>query len=496
MRFSRSSGILLHITSLPSKFGIGDMGPDAIAFIDWLKECKQSLWQVLPLGVANHYGCPYSCFSAFGGYPLLISPEQLKNDGLLSSDDLKDDTTYPKDVNFDQVKAYKMDLFRKAFSKLAKHKSIKNDFDHFQKEQTSWIHDLALFLVLSEKLSGIWTEWPAQYKWRNEQALTQFCADNENEIEFQKFLQFIFHAQWNKLKRYATESGIKIIGDSPMFVSHHSMDVWKNPTWFKLNDDGERLIQTGSNPDEFSNKGQIWGSPNYNWKEMRKDNFSWWRERITCMLSQFDIIRLDYFKGFEATWEIPLAAKDGTEGDWIKGPGSNFFHVLNSHFNSLPIIVEDLGDIRPEVYDLRDEFDFTGMKILQFAFGSDKSNANLPYLYNHNCVVYTATHDNDTSIGYFHQSTNEFERDFFCDYAHIENLNNINWDLIKMAFESCADLSIIPLQDILGIGSEGRFNIPGTKSGNWNWRFTWDQMNDFAQDNLTELTIKTERNKR
>ena len=484
MRFPRSSGVLLHITSLPSKFGIGDLGPEAYRFVDWLVNANQGLWQILPFGVADAFGCPYSGLSAFGGYPLLISPEMLMQDELLTQAEV--------DSCASSGQRIKMHLFRLAFGRFMQNKEYAKQLEDFH-QQEDWPNDLAYFLVLNQKYGQPWTTWPNQLN-QYPQAIKQkelFAP----EIAFQEFLQFIFFKQWNDLKRYANSKKIQLIGDIPIFVSHHSMDVWKHQELFKLNERGELFVSTGAPPDIFCQNGQKWGAPNYRWNVMKQNDYHWWKQRLEFMIKHFNIVRLDHFRSFESTWEIPLEIDDPRGGHWVKGPGSDLFRSLANSLKELPIIVEDLGDISPEVYDIRDEFDFTGMKVLQFAFGHSKSEAHLPYLYNHNCVVYTATHDNDTTMGHFKNVTNQLEKEFICQQLNINNLNNINWDLIKMAMNSCADMAIIPLQDILGLGSEARFNIPGTTEGNWSWRFNWSNISPTISQQLKEISINAKRNR-
>jgi 4-alpha-glucanotransferase len=496
MRFSRSSGILLPVSALPSPYGIGDLGPSAYKFVDWLRDAHQSLWQILPFSIADDFGCPYSSCSAYGGYPLLISPDRLVEDGLLAKSDLHDATDlFGKRVRYDLVQEYKRILFYKAWDNFKKKKIFGFEFASFvEDERRQWLRDLALFLVLSEQMGPRWWEWPEKFKNRDADALEKFRKNNEEQINFHKFLQFLFFRQWGALKSYANSSGIKLIGDIPIFLSHQSMDVWKDPHYFKLAG-GEPYVVTGAPPDQFSAIGQKWGNPNYNWPEMEKNGFQWWINRVAFNLRHYDIIRLDHFRGFAATWEIPADNPDPRSGYWSPVPGHNLFHCLGEKLGDLPIIAEDLGKITPDVIWLRDRFGFPGMKILQFAFNEGDHSANLPHNWGtDNCVVYTGTHDNQTTKGWA-EHAQVLEKHYAYRYSNAWNWENLNWSLAALAINSQALISLLPLQDVMGLGNEGRINVPGTQgSWNWSWRFRWEDIKQENIEHLRHLTRESHRN--
>ncbi|MEI8346292.1 MAG: 4-alpha-glucanotransferase [Pseudomonadota bacterium] len=497
MKFPRSSGILLPMASLPSPYGIGDLGPNACKFVDWLVKAKQSLWQVLPFSIADQAGCPYSSYSAFGGYPLLISPEKMLDDKLLEKEDLNNPNYLfgNHSVEYYRVEEFKFFIFRKAFERFQKKGLYKQEFAAFLEEEKNWLIDLSYFLTLTEQFGTRWVDWPEKLKLRDKLELAKFAKNNQDQISFHQFLQFIFFRQWNDFKSYANKNGIKIIGDVPIFLSHHSMDIWKNPELFKLDEYGNPYVVTGAPPDEFSDWGQKWGNPNYNWWMMEQDGFSWWLKRMSYMFKEYDIVRLDHFRGFAATWEIQKENPDARSGWWSWVPGHNIFHCFMEKFKDLPIIVEDLGKITDDVVWLRERFGFPGMKILQFAFNKGPLSPNLPHNYPEHCVVYTGTHDNMTSKGWFKQLGDTLEKEFCVKYTGAWNHENVNWSLIATAVNSRADIAIIPLQDVMGLGNEGRINTPGTPEGNWTWRFRFEDLKDEDQNHLSELTWDSFRNR-
>lgn len=501
MHNKRSSGVLLHVSSLPSIFGIGDLGPSAYKFVDWLVSAGQSLWQVLPIGVTDRYGCPYATMSAFGGDPILISPEllvdwDLLEKGTLNSHAISKDVS--SDVDYQYVRFSKHSLFRQAFLKSKNNSVIQNEFTDFIFKESYWLDDTALFLALTNHYGEKWWLWPEEYKDYNSDSVLQFKNEFTDEIEFHAFLQFLFHKQWYELKEYANNKGIDVIGDIPIFVAHHSMDVWRKPGDFKLAPNGELLFEAGAAPDAFSDDGQKWGTPLYEWEKMAKDNFSWWCERMKYMISIFDTIRLDHFRGFLAVWQVPHNDENAMNGSWYEGPGADLFVALDNSLGKLPIIVEDLGEITPDVLELRDEFNFPGMKILQFAFSTDETNENLPEFITENFVVYTGTHDMETINGKFWElEKGSPEKSMAAEVLGISNsLSEVDfsWAAITTVMESKAFMAIIPMQDILGLDNSSRMNWPGVLEGNWKWRFNYNSLDPYAEFKLKQLSQSSKRN--
>ena len=468
----RASGILLHPTSLPSRFGIGDLGPEAYKFVDFLAESGQGIWQILPLGPTGHGNSPYASYSAMAGNPLLISPEILREKGLLSHDDIANPPQFPDDkVDYDRVISYKEHLLWKAFEKF---KSFpQEEFESFCQHHASWLEDYALFMAIKQMNRGkSWNGWNRALRDRDPEALKACRMLLEVEINFRKYRQFEFFRQWGYLKRYANERRIQILGDLPIYVAHDSADVWAHPENFCLHPQtGHSTLMAGVPPDYFSATGQLWGNPIYNWYQLRQKNYQWWVERLQGMLETVDWIRIDHFRAFEAYWVVKQGETTAINGRWIKGPAAGFFKSIEEQLGRLPIVAEDLGLITPEVEALRDQFHLPGMKILHFAFGSGWGNAYLPHNYPRNCVAYTGTHDNDTTQGWFAKMP-ENEKDEFLRYLGQYDEAEIHWDTIRVVMASVADWAIIPLQDLLGLGGEARMNTPGIGDGNWGWRYT------------------------
>lgn len=475
MKLIRGSGILLHPTSLPGNFGIGDL-KEAFAFIDFCAATGQSYWQVLPFNPPGFGDSPYQCFSAFAGNPLLISPEKLLQKGLLENKDLENAPQFnDQKVEFNRVKSYKDKLFRIAFQKFKPEKSCK--YKNFVKENFLWLDNYSLFMALKNHFNGAaWHEWGSQIAQRDRETIKTYSNLLQDEIEYQKFLQFEFYTQWLELKEYANSKGIKVIGDIPIFVAFDSADVWANPHLFSLDERGNPLMVAGVPPDYFSKTGQLWGNPHYDWVRMEQDAYKWWRERFITILNLVDFVRLDHFRGFEAYWEIPFGERTAVNGRWVKGPGESFFHTLEKYLGKLPIIAEDLGIITEEVKQLKDKFSFPGMHILQFSLEDTTREFNLPVSFEENSLVYTGTHDNDTIVGWYKKHVLEktkvaeiIEKKLGIS-SHMHD-KEISWRFIRLALESNSILAIIPLQDILGLDSWARMNYPGTLGCNWNWRY-------------------------
>lgn len=491
MKFNRSAGVLLHPTSLPNRYGIGDLGESAYRFIDFLVAGKQQLWQILPLGPTGYGDSPYQSFSAFAGNAMLISPDRLIADGYLPKNATQEVPDFPTTtVDFGPVIEYKQALLQQSFDyfKANGDKDQHVAFELFCRNAAHWLDDYALFMALkgsspketneSESATqpedilegGSWNDWPKAIARRQARAMKKATKELAYEIECHKFQQFQFYKQWMELKGYANRQGIKIIGDLPIFVAYDSADVWANPELFHLNKDGSPKVVAGVPPDYFSVTGQRWGNPLYNWEKIAANDYNWWIQRIHMNLVQADIVRIDHFRGFEAYWEIPATEPTAVVGRWVKGPDSAIFEAIRAKLGELPIIAEDLGVITPEVEALRDSFGFPGMRILQFAFGGERNSSFLPYNYINNTVVYTGTHDNETTLGWYLNAT-EDERDHVRRYA-VSSGRDIVWDLIRLAYASVADMTIIPMQDLFVLGNEARMNYPGKEGGWWRWRFT------------------------
>jgi 4-alpha-glucanotransferase len=493
MRFKRSGGVLVHPTSFPSRYGIGDLGDAAYQFVEFLERFGQGLWQVLPLNPTGYGDSPYQSFSAFAGNPLLISPDHLVRDGYLPATAVAQVPDFPLDsVDFGPVIDYKNSLLDEAFAYYQAHGSAeqRQAYQTFCAANAAWLKDYALFMALKthhqDQNGGVWNTWPAEIARREPQALQKWGKRFAGDAERYQFLQFLFFEQWTALRQFANDKGIKIIGDAPIFVAYDSADVWANRALFYLNADGSPKVVAGVPPDYFSETGQRWGNPLYNWELMAENGYAWWADRLRAIFNQFDIVRLDHFRGFEAYWEIPADEPTAVIGRWTPAPGMQFFHAVNDMLGELPIIAEDLGVITAGVEALRDEFAFPGMKVLQFGFGGERNNAFLPHTYAQNCVVYTGTHDNDTTLGWY-QSAAEHEQDHVRRYLSSDG-NDIVWDLIRAAYASVADMAVVPLQDLMKLGTEARMNFPGKLGHNWVWRFTQDMLDDSIGWRLAELS--------
>ncbi len=493
MEFTRTAGVLLHPTSLPGRYGIGDLGQTAVSFVDFLVESRQSLWQILPLGPTGYGDSPYQCFSAFAGNPLLISPDKLVEDGYLPATAVSDFPTLPPHrVDYGVVIPAKHRLFRRAFAHFQQNgrKPQRAAFQTFCDKNETWLDDFAFFMALknhhSRQHGGVWNTWPQKIAHRQPKAMKKWADKLADEILYHKFLQFLFFEQWLWLRAYANERGVQIIGDAPIFVAFDSADVWANPGLFFLDKTGEPTIIAGVPPDYFSQTGQRWGNPLYRWQAMQADGYAWWRRRLAAIFHQVDIARLDHFRGFEAFWQIPADEPTAVVGQWVKAPGMDFLTKMKAAFGDLPIIAEDLGVITPEVEALRDAFGFPGMKILQFGFGGERNSSFLPHNFGRNSVVYTGTHDNETSTGWYQNASRE-EQDHVRRYIARDG-HDIAWDMIRLAYASVSHMAVVPMQDLLKLGNEARMNFPGKASGYWQWRFTSEMLTQEIIWRLRELT--------
>jgi len=500
----RSSGILVHPTSFPGRFGIGDLGDEAYGWIDFLAASKQTLWQVLPLGPTGFADSPYACLSAFAGNPLLINLERLVKDHDLAADDLTNPPRFPeREVNYGAVIDYKLPLLCKAARRFLSHAAPdrRAKYKTFCEQNASWLDDFALFMALKEyHKQAIWYEWEKAIALRQPEAMARWQARLNDPISVHKVLQFFFFDQWQAVKAYANERGIRIVGDVPIFVAADSTDVWANPDLFYLDENGRPTLISGVPPDYFSETGQRWGNPLYRWDVIAEQGYAWWIARMEATLHLVDIVRIDHFRGFVAYWEIPASEPTAIRGRWVQGPQASLFEALKEALGNLPIWAEDLGVITPEVIGLRERFDFPGMKILQFAFdqealrasfGEYERNPFLPHNYTPNFVVYTGTHDNDTTLGWFN-TCDEQERQRAMTYLGCD-ASEFNWSLIRAAMASVAQTAIIPLQDILSLGTEARMNLPGTSNNNWTWRYRSAMLTEHLSKRLENMTTTYER---
>lgn len=489
MRFPRSGGVLVHPTSFPSKYGMGDLGNEAKQFIQFLVETDLSIWQVLPLGPTGFGNSPYASYSAFAGNHYLISLDILVDKGLLKGDEVEN-AVVPVTNRVDYERSYeqKNDLYSLACERFYKNISADEEkkLEEFKESNKFWLDDYCLFIACS-KLNDRkpWNQWEPELAQRKKRSMSAFKKKNSEEIRYQTWLQFEFFNQWDALKAVANEKGIRIVGDIPIFVDHNSADVWANPKYFEVDKQGNRKLVAGVPPDYFSETGQLWGNPLYKWDLLEKDDYAWWVERFRQMFELYDAIRVDHFRGFDAYWEVDASEETAINGKWVGGPGKKLFNAIKKQLGELPIIAEDLGVMTPSVEELRDSFQFPGMKILQFAFESDSTNGFLPHNYSKNCVVYTGTHDNDTTIGWY-ESAPEEEKHRAREYTRTDG-SEIHWDLIRLGMLSVADQAIFPLQDFMNLDTQHRMNIPGTVIDNWIWRYTDQMLNSVDKKRIRHL---------
>ncbi|MFH1542629.1 MAG: 4-alpha-glucanotransferase [bacterium] len=486
----RQSGILLHLTSLPTDFGVGDLGPAARAFADWLCQAKQHYWQVLPLNpTAEIYGhSPYSSYSAFAGNTILLSPELLVADGLLERQVLE------QRLHFSA--AYKDQLLTQAFSSLPKKSAENKKFNEFCQRHSAWLDDFALFSVI-KKIEGdkSWGWWAKELKEREPKALKEISRHHQQALLRIKFGQYLFYKQWSSLHQYCHDRGLTIIGDMPIYTCYDSADVWANSRMFKLDADLRPAFVAGVPPDYFSKTGQLWGNPVYDWNNLKADGYKWWLKRLEHKLSLIDVLRLDHFRGFAAYWEVPAGETTAINGYWVKAPADDFFTVLKKRFPNLPLMAEDLGMITDDVKTVMKKFGFPGMKILLFAFNdNDPKHPYLPQNFTPDCVVYTGTHDNNTVRGWFdNEATAEDKERLFRSLGRTVDADNVAWSLVELALGSVANTAIIPVQDLLGLGESARMNMPARTEGNWQWRLKTGALTPALADKLAELTRRTNR---
>lgn len=495
MKFERSSGILLHPTSLPGKYGIGTLGANARWFVDFLSDAEQKLWQICPLGPTGYGNSPYQCFSAFAGNPLLIDLEELVRNGFLSESDIASSSPFPKkEVNYPEVMAFKKPLLKLAYRSFCERESQEEQtkLDDFCQTHSLWLDDYADFVAIKEHFGGgSWADWDHDIRVRTPHVIERLKNELADRIREEKFVQYLFYRQWSALMEYAHEKGIKIIGDIPIFVAYDSADAWAHSEIFHFNEEHLPISIAGVPPDYFSSTGQLWGNPLYDWNKLKETGFQWWIDRIKSSLEIADILRIDHFRGFAGCWAVPADHETAEFGVWEDALGDDLLTAINTALGKLPLIAEDLGVITPDVEALIDKYELPRMKVLQFAFGSGNDNGYLPHKCPTNSVVYTGTHDNAPTQGWYEQADTETRR-HARDYLQSSG-NHISWDFVKAAWASSSVLAIAPLQDLLELGSLARMNMPGTTSGNWEWRFSKDDITQEIADHLRSLTRTYER---
>ncbi|MFP6677651.1 MAG: 4-alpha-glucanotransferase [Pirellulaceae bacterium] len=496
MRFPRSAGILLHISSLSGHFGIGDLGPSAYRFLEFLEQAGQTVWQLLPLGPPSEGNSPYSCYSAFAGNPLFISPISLVENGMLGESHIQplggDDTG---DVDFDMAYKRRLPLLRASFEHFRLHgdNGLHAQFKQFVAD-SKWLDDFALYTSLSEHFGNSdWTTWGPALVQRDAQVLHQWRDELKEQIEFTKYLQFAFRLQYDQLKKAANQRRIRLFGDMPIFVAHASADVWAKRETFLLDGAGKPTVVAGVPPDYFSETGQLWGNPLYDWDQLRETGYEWWIERFRAAFHDYDLLRLDHFRGFETYWEIPAGSETAVNGHWADGPRDELFTSAAAVLGDLPIVAEDLGRITDGVHALRDRLGFPGMRVMQFGFEREDDPFHRPDHFPMNSVAYTGTHDNDTMMSWYADRRANRSEDPVLDRYLSEDRQDVCWDLIRMVLRSAANLAIVPLQDILGLGSEARMNVPGQATGNWVWRCPADVLTDELAQGLCDMTTTAQR---
>ncbi len=500
-RFDRASGVLLHITSLPSEFGLGDLGSNAYRFVDFLAASGQRIWQILPLGPTTLGDSPYSCYSVFAGNPLLVCPRLLVRDGLLSDHDLEpflDRVLDPRQADYAAVRLCKTQLLDAAFANFLQRSACEqfDAFESFCTQQRWWLNDFALFSALMKHFNTAdWSSWETGLVRRTPDAMALWREKLAKQIEYEQFVQYVFHQQWYALKNYARKQGLKLFGDMPIFVAHGSADVWSHQQLFWLQPSGAAKFVAGVPPDYFSLTGQLWGNPLYNWDALAASNYRWWTQRFRNAFELYDLLRIDHFRAFEAYWEVPATAKTAITGRWAPGPGAAPFLAAQKELGDLPIVAEDLGLITAAVHELRDELDYPGMRVLQFGFDDDNDTFHRPESFPLHSAAYTGTHDNSTLLGWYAGRKKNRDTDILERYLQDPETSGIpvHWQLISMVLRARSDLAIVPLQDILGLDDSARMNIPGTADGNWRWRFSAEDLTDDIIDRLRVISLAGDR---
>lgn len=493
MTFPRLSGILLHPISLPSRGGIGDLGPAAYEFVDFLAAAGQGLWQVLPLNPPAKGNSPYSSTSAFAGNPLLISLERLAEQGWLEQSSIAHLTSDVGPIDYDEVSRQKSPLVRVAASNFLNRagSEARPRYENFCTQNAWWLADFVAFDLLRERHGDNWSQWPAQFARREPHAMQEFRQNDAAELDLRRVTQFFFWEQWHALRQYCARKSVRVVGDIAIFVDYDSADVWANRDLFRLRDDLQPEVVSGVPPDYFSATGQRWGNPLYNWDAIRASGYHWWVQRLRWATETCDYIRLDHFRGFAQFWEIPASEPTAIHGKWVDGPGDDFFNKIKSELGGLPFFAEDLGVITPDVVALRDRHDIPGMAVLQFAFSDAGAHAYLPHRLSANRVIYTGTHDNDTTLGWWSTLSDRERAAVLALVGPCED--GVNWGLIRLAQSSPAAFSIVPVQDVLGLGSEARLNTPSTAQGNYHWRYQAGMLRNELAEKLAALVNVTDR---
>ena len=490
---ARSAGVLLSITSLPSPYGIGTIGKEAREFADYLKKAGQKIWQILPVGPTSYGDSPYQSFSTYAGNPYLIDLDTLVEEGLVTKEQLDsfDWGSNPAEVDYEKIYNSRFKVLRIAFENFKSKDQSK--FNAFAEDNANWLDNYALYMAVKNSFGMVsWTEWPEDIKMREEGAIEYYENELSDDIYFWKFVQFKFYEQWESFRAYVNGLGIKIMGDMPIYVAMDSADTWANPELFQLYDDGDPIAVAGCPPDYFSATGQLWGNPLYDWDYLKETNYEWWFDRVKAASKLYDITRIDHFRAFASYYSIPYPAENAINGEWVVGPRIKFFEMMEEACGKIEIVAEDLGTLTPDVTELMEQTGYPGMKVLEFAFDSGEDNDYLPHNYTNNCVVYTGTHDNDTIVGWLETAKPEDVR-FAREYCKMPDDEPFNWGLIRTAYESKADLAVIPVQDILGLGKEARMNTPSTLGGNWTWRLDKSTLTDELAEKLKTMSVNSGR---